>query len=42
MTDSVKIPTKNPRFSTMRSSVKTLASDCDNNGQPEVSKLAVK
>jgi len=42
MTDRVKIPTKNPRFSTMTSSVKMLASDCDNNGQREVAILAVK
>jgi len=42
MSDSVQIPTTNPGFSTVTSLVKVSASDCDNNGQPEIARLVSK
>jgi len=45
ITDSVEIPTANTAFSTMTSSIKEKyiqPSDCDNDEQPEMARLAAK
>jgi len=41
MAESREIPSANPTFSTMASSIKLIVSDCDNGRQPETARLAL-